>query len=302
MIQRILAASLLLLSLPSTVVRGQTLRQVPMAATCLGNQIFVGAHTYHDDPFCENLATSLGGGCTQWRLFRDGALEEIDFTRDATPNVPPSDDWIFYDLGGFPVTEPDRYRMIMTYSRWECSGWFIFQTCDFKVYVNETNDLDVTAEDLDLSNWNVRCPLGSFDGANCLVMNKPSGGFVHNGKFYAPPGPATQCPQGGFDGANCFLSPKPAGGFIFNNAFYTTPGAGNSCTIGTFDGANCLISRAPWATTAFELPGKWYTTALPTCPIGRYDGANCLIDRAPLGTSAFEWSGRFYTTPRAPCS
>lgn len=173
------------------------------------------------------------------------------------------------------------------------------------------------------------CPLGSYDGANCYVMTKPSTGFIYannfyhqydacsvgsddsancyiasaaggttafewGGNFYTTPLPGNVCPIGSFDGANCYVMTKPATGFIYANNFYSEY---NACSIGSDDSANCYIASAPAGTTAFIYAGNFYTTptGVPSCPSNSiYDGANCFIATAPNGSSPFIWGGSFY--------
>jgi hypothetical protein len=268
-----------------------------------GQGISLAASTYHSDPFCSHYATAPGGGCTQWKLFRDGQLVTSRYTVPASggtqvPANPPLD---YYNSGRFTLSQPGTYQIRMSYSRQTCSGWGIFRKCKTSVYVNETPAVVVSSSDFDPTTWQNKCPLGSFDGANCFVMAKPLGGFIWERGFYMPASKTSNCPVGSYDGANCYLMAKPATGFIWTNGFYVKPGQGGSCSIGTFDGANCFIMKAPWGTKAFEWGGNFYVSPLPSCPQGTFDGANCLLASAPPGTSLFEWSGKFYVTPRKPC-
>jgi hypothetical protein len=261
------------------------------------------ASTYHSDPFCSSYATAPGGGCTQWKLFRDGQLVTSRYTVPAgggtqIPANPPLD---FYNSGRFPLLLPGTYQIKMSYSRKTCTGQWIFENCTTTIYVNETPTIIVKGSDFDPSTWLSKCPFGSFDGANCFLTVKPPGGFMYERGFYIPASPTHDCPVGGFDGANCYLMAKPATGFIWMNGFYVKPGPGGSCSMGGFDGANCFILKAPFGTKAFEWGGNFYVSTLPTCSQGSFDGANCLLASAPAGSNPFEWNGNFYFTPRPQC-
>lgn len=268
----------------------------------LGQGVFMVTSTYHSDPYCVSYASAPGGGCTQWHLFRNGQMISSKYTVPASggvqvPSNPPLD---FYTTGRFLLSQPGQYQIKMSYSRVSCSGWWIFRTCSYPVYVNETPVITVTANDLNPANWN-QCPLGSFDGANCFVMVKPPNGFIWQQGFYMHASKTSNCAAGTYDGANCFIMLKPANGFIWNNGFYAHAGAGGSCSVGTYDGANCFIQSAPWGTTAFEYAGNFYVTPISVCGQGSFDGANCLLATAPAGTTLFEWGGNFYIKPLNPC-
>jgi len=270
---------------------------------CKAGQVSLVASTYHSDPYCYHYASAPGGGCTQWHLSRDGKLQISKYTVPAggstqVPTNPPLD---YYNVGRFSLTQPGDYRITMSYSRITCSGWWIFKNCNFTVYGNETPIATVSANDLDPTTWSNKCPIGSFDSANCFVMAKPTGGFIWGRGFYMPASKSSNCPIGSWDTRNCYLMVKPSNGFIWDNGFYVTAGPGGTCSIGSYDGANCFIVKAPWGTSAFEYGGNFYVTALPSCAQGTFDGANCLIATAPLGTNMFEWNGNFYVTPRQPC-
>jgi len=283
-------------------LQGQQILPVSATKCVFGQGVFLVVSTHHSDPYCASFATAPGGGCTQWKLFRNGQLVLSKYTVPAgggtqVPSNPPLD---YYNIGRFLLSQPGQYQVKMSYSRRTCSGWWIFKTCKFDVFVNETPVLTVTANDLNLATWNL-CPLGSFDGANCFVMAKPPNGFIWGQGFYVPASNSSKCPAGTFDGANCFLMPKPANGFIWNNGFYVPAGPGGTCSVGTFDSANCFIMKAPWGSTAFEYNGNFYVTPLSVCSQGSFDGANCLLATAPAGTTMFEWGGNFYVTSLHPC-
>lgn len=273
----------------------QTL-SVGIGTECRTGQVYAGASTYHSDPYCNNVATAPGGGCTQWHLFQNGQMITSKYT------VPVSGGGLaYYTTGRFPLSQPGTYQIKMSYSRIECSGWWIFRKCHFELYVNETPIISVSASDLLPANWSNKCPVGSFDGANCFITTKPPGGFMWGRGFYMPAAKSSNCPVGSYDTANCYLMAKPTNGFIWDNGFYVTAGPGGTCSTGNYDGANCFIMKAPWGTNAFEWGGNFYVTTLPSCAQGTYDGANCLIATAPFGTNMFEWNGNFYVTPRQPC-
>jgi hypothetical protein len=281
----------------------QTL-SVGVNAECrTGQGISLVASTYHSDPLCSSYATAPGGGCTQWHLFRDGQLVTSRYTVPASGSVqvPPNPPLDYYNSGRFTISAPGTYQIKMSYSRVTCTGWWIFQQCSTSLYVNETPTVVISASDLNPATWLNKCPVGSFDGANCFVMAKPPGGFMSGRGFYIPASPTHNCPVGSYDGANCYIMAKPTTGFIWMNGFYVKSGLGGSCSIGTFDGANCFIMKAPWGTKAFEWGGNFYVSTLPSCAQGSFDGANCLIASAPAGANPFEWNGKFYFTPRQPC-
>jgi hypothetical protein len=251
-----------------------------------GQGVSLVASTYHSDPYCPTYAQAPGGGCTQWKLFRNGQLLTSRYTVPAGGVNSPLD---YYNLGRFTLSLPGTYQIKMSYSR------------NNIIYVNQTPTINVSASDLNPANWPTPCPFGSFDGANCFLMAKPPGGFMYERGFYVPASPTHNCPVGNFDGANCYLMAKPANGFIWMNGFYVKPGPGGSCSMGGFDGANCFILKAPWGTKAFEWGGNFYVSTSPTCSQGSFDGANCLLASAPAGTSPFEWNGNFYFTTRSQC-
>ncbi|MEY2502977.1 MAG: hypothetical protein QOI07_3311 [Verrucomicrobiota bacterium] len=284
-------------------LHAQQILSVGAATECkLGQGLFMNASTYHADPDCASWASAPGGGCTQWHLFLNGQMIQSKITVPAAGSTqtsnPPLD---FYTYGRFLLTQSGQYQIKMSYSRVVCSGWWIFQTCNHPVYVNETPILTVTASDLNPANWN-QCPIGSFDGANCFVMAKPPNGFIWNQGFYGRATKTANCAAGSFDGQNCFIMPKPANGFIWNNGFYAHAGPGAVCSVGTYDGANCFILNAPWGTTAFEFAGNFYVSPISVCSQGSFDGANCLLATAPAGTTLFDWEGGFYIKPLHPCS
>jgi len=270
---------------------------------CKTGQVSLVASTYHTDPLCVNYATAPGGGCTQWHLYRDGQLVTSKYTVPASGGVqvPGNPPLAYYNSGRFPLSQPGTYQLKMSYSKETCTGNWPFRKCTISVYANETPTMAVSAFDLDPANWQNKCPIGSFDSANCFVMVKPPGGFMWGRGFYIPATATHNCPVGSFDSANCYFMAKPATGFIWMNGFYVKRSSNGSCSQGTFDGANCFIMKAPWGTKAFEWGGNFYVTPQPSCSQGSYDGANCLIVSAPAGTNPFEWGGNFYFTPRKPC-
>lgn len=75
--------------------------------------------------------------------------------------------------------------------------------------------------------------------------------------------PVVRCPDGGtFDGANCFVVQGPYGEnvFIYNYNFYYTPQNCCDCPIpGTYyDGANCFVLAVPSTSIPFKYNGKGY--------------------------------------------
>ncbi len=75
--------------------------------------------------------------------------------------------------------------------------------------------------------------------------------------------PANRCPDGGtFDGANCFVVQPPYGEsvFLYNYNFYYTPQNCCDCPIpGTYyDGANCFVLAVPSTSIPFIYGGKGY--------------------------------------------
>jgi hypothetical protein len=294
--QTVMCGLIIALLLSAGRASGQQTLSVGIGTECRNGQVYAGASTYHSDPYCTNYATAPGGGCTQWHLFKNGQMVLSKYT------VPAGGGGLdYYTAGRFPLTQPGAYQIKMSYSRIVCSGWWIFQTCHFDLYVNETPVINISAADLLPANWANKCPVGSFDGVNCFITVKPAGGFMWGRGFYMPAGTSTNCPVGSYDGAHCLVMPKPANGFIWSNGFYVPAGSGHSCSVGTYDGANCFILKAPWGTNAFEFAGNFYVTTMPSCAQGTFDGANCLIATAPLGTNMFEWGGNYYVTPRPPC-
>jgi hypothetical protein len=299
--RRIVFVMLCLTAANGRAVQAQETNSVGISAVCKSGQVHLLASTYYSDPFCYHWATAPSGGCTQWKLFLNGQQIVGKYTVPATsstqfPSTTPLD---YYTLGHFPINQPGTYQIKAAYSRMICSGWWIFRTCNFNIYVDETPSIAISAADLNPATWANQCPVGTFDGANCFVMTKPPNGFIWNQGFYVPP--VKNCPLGSFDGLACFVMKKPFMGFIWNNGFYTAPGPGNSCSLGTFDSANCFIAKAPPGTTAFQALGKFYYTPVLSCAQGTFDGANCLLAAAGVGTQPFEWNGGFYVTPRSPC-
>ncbi|RUO93104.1 hypothetical protein D7Y11_11525 [Corallococcus sp. AB018] len=141
----------------------------------------------------------------------------------------------------------------------------------------------------------------SWDGANCHVMNVPSGltAFVHNNAYYVNALPGTYCPApSGWDTANCYILPYPSWStsyFVWSGNLYLTPGPGNACPApSTFDGANCFVMPLPWGSTPFKWANNLYITPTPHCIIGGYDGAHCLVGTAPASRTAYLWGSAFY--------
>lgn len=139
------------------------------------------------------------------------------------------------------------------------------------------------------------CPIGGavFDGMHCWLAT-PAGhaAFTHEGGLYWKPGP--ECPIGYYDGANCLVAEVPSGGtgFVFDGKLYY---AGLSrCSVGSYDGANCLVATAPAGTKPFVYDGKLYTTPrMSACPKpSQYDGANCYLGRPD--SAPFENNGDLY--------
>lgn len=147
------------------------------------------------------------------------------------------------------------------------------------------------------------CPLGTHDGANCLVASVPGGSmaFIHQNNLYYTGQPT--CSRGTYDGANCYLGGVPAGrnGFIYNGNLYYSAGPTKTCPLAGswYDGANCFVASGG------ERPFLWnnnlYVTPVKNgCPVpgSQYDGANCFVATPPSGTTPFVHENRLYTSPR----
>jgi len=71
------------------------------------------------------------------------------------------------------------------------------------------------------------CPEGTlYDGANCMIAAVPDDATAFewgNGFYYTPVSGLCPLPSSEFDGANCLYMEKPPGGFIWQNQFYMTP-------------------------------------------------------------------------------
>lgn len=137
------------------------------------------------------------------------------------------------------------------------------------------------------------CPLGSYDGANCYFMAKPSNGFIDDNKFYTT---YDACSVGTNDSTHCYINSAPSGTtpFVYADNFYYTPLLGGYCPFGWFDSVNCFVMRKP---AGGFISGNSFYTTYDACSIGTGDSTNCYIASAPAGTSAFTYAGNFYTTP-----
>jgi hypothetical protein len=196
-------------------VNAQETHSVSINMGCKTGQAFLTASTYYVDPFCSHWATAPSGGCTQWKLFFNGQLTVSKYTVPASSNSQfPTTPLDYYNLGRFAISQPGLYQLAMSYSRIVCSGWWICKTCNTQLYVDQTPTVSVTANDLAPASWLTKCPIGSFDNANCFVMAKPAGGFIWDRSFYVTP--AKSCSLGTFDGLACHVMNKPALGFIWD--------------------------------------------------------------------------------------
>lgn len=159
-----------------------------------------------------------------------------------------------------------------------------------------------------------RCPVGSFDGANCWVYQVPAGtsGFVWSNNLYVTPY-RNRCPIGWYDGANCATTSAPPAGYSAyasgNSVYYNA--YTNYCPTGTFDGywrvlpyyARCRLGTAPSGSSgAFVWNNSFYYGALTgsSCPAGSsFDGANCYVaspSGATPGVSGFVYNNSLYYT------
>ena len=145
----------------------------------------------------------------------------------------------------------------------------------------------------------VKCPfLGSYDGANCLVITGPvpAQGYIVNSKYFAYHYIPSGCPVGYNDGTQCIageFEPGRDGPFILNQpAFYVV--YKNGCPPGYgFDGANCLLGFAPPGVTGFIYgpPLAFYYTYISDdehCrPPAEDDGTHCFVAWVPSGYAPF---------------
>lgn len=163
------------------------------------------------------------------------------------------------------------------------------------------------------STIDARCPVGSFDGANCFVYAVPTGltGFVYNNNLYTSPY-RNQCPIGWFDGANCATTMAPPAGYaayamgasVYWNSPYSTCSTGTFESYWTLGRARCRLGTAPSGSTgAFVWNNAFYYGALVSatpCPTGSsWDGANCFV-KSPSsttpGVSGFVYNRNLYFT------
>jgi len=160
-----------------------------------------------------------------------------------------------------------------------------------------------------------RCPVGSFDGANCWVYSVPAGltGFVYANNVYVTPY-RTTCPIGWYDGANCATTSAPPAGYgayaSGNSVYWNSPYS--YCPTGTLENywsvmpmrARCRLGTAPSGSQgAFVWNNSFYYKALVSatpCPSGSsWDGANCYVaspSSSTPGVTGFVYNNSLYFT------
>jgi hypothetical protein len=166
------------------------------------------------------------------------------------------------------------------------------------------------------------CPyLGEEDEVGCKVAEGPvaADGFIWNDGFYLPYRSAGErCPVGSDDGANCLVAKFVRGrdrAEIRRQPFFYVAAQDGQCPADTtFDGANCLVAEGPLGATGFigELVGvpQFYWEPMenePPCAApATWTQQGCRIGTVPTGWSPFiVYKSHFYVDavtcgPRRP--